>query len=174
MAVQPVVTPGNLDADFRFVGGKIVNDSLVGGNDSVPSTPPVAPQKSWLYINVITGQITHYWVPVIAQWVAFAQSPYNNGGLTVTSAELSAAGQLPPNTTLYIESIGLRVSPLTLPTQGRYIGDMLIFQKNHPTNTTIRRANTGQPSDKIVTAAEKGAAWIWNGIAWLGISQSIA
>lgn len=73
-----VIKPENLDLDFRnlgtVAGSKYVNDSIVGGV-AAPTTPPVAPQKMWIWVNSVSKQITHYWSVATQAWVGIATVP---------------------------------------------------------------------------------------------------
>lgn len=71
MADVNVVTPGDLGSDFRGVGTKIVNDSVVGGNGA-PAAPPAEVDKIWLWWDTAAGSITHAWSVALGQWVSLS------------------------------------------------------------------------------------------------------
>ena len=63
-----VITEPDLGGDFRGVGTKIVNDSILGGAGP-PTTPPAEPGKIWQWWNTADNQITHAWSVSLNSWV---------------------------------------------------------------------------------------------------------
>lgn len=86
MSDARLVTPDNLGGDFRGVGAKIVNDSILGGTGP-PTGAPAEPDKVWLYIDTTLGMTTHYWDAVAGAWVAFVSALPSVARLHITNTD---------------------------------------------------------------------------------------
>jgi hypothetical protein len=76
------------------------------------------------------------------------------------------AGVIPSGFNEYIDFNGTWAANITLPTQGRYVGDIFVVDHEAGFNTTIAITNTSMTVPFVATTVNNGAAFIWVGLKW--------
>lgn len=73
---EPLIHKNNLGADFAIdnTNSKIYNLSILTGSVA-PVSAPVVIYKSWLWVNTVSNQVTHYWNG--SSWIALDFSGNN-------------------------------------------------------------------------------------------------